>query len=55
MGLTTIEHRPDNNMYGPPIALGSAEVRPIDFAAVYSALSRNGQYIKPNPILRILD
>lgn len=51
----TIEHREANNLYGPPIALGSAEVRGIDFAAAYSAIANNGQHIPPNPILRIFD
>ena len=55
VGLTTIEHRADNNLYGPPIALGSAEVRGIDFVSAYAALANNGQYLPPNPILKIFD
>ena len=55
LGLTTIEKRESNNLYGPPIALGSAEVRGIDFATAYSALANNGQYLPPNPILKIFD
>lgn len=54
-GLTTIEHRADNNLYGPPIALWSAEVRGIDFTAAYAAIANNGQHIPPNPILKIFD
>ena len=54
-GLTTVEHRADNNLYGPPIALGSAEVRGIDFTAAYAAIANNGQHIPPNPILKIFD
>lgn len=54
-GLTTIEHRADDNLYWPPIALGSAEVRGIDFAAAYAAIANNGQHIPPNPILKIFD
>lgn len=53
--MTTIEKREKNNLYGPPIALGSAEVRGIDFAATYAALANNGQLIPPNPILKIFD
>ncbi len=55
MGLTTILKQPENNLYGPPIALGSAEVRPLDFSAVYAAFANNGQYLPPNPILKIVD
>lgn len=55
LGLTTIEKREKNNLYGPPIALGSAEVRGIDFAATYAALANNGQLVPPNPILKIFD
>lgn len=55
LGLTTIDRREPNNLYGPPIALGSAEVRGIDFATAYAALANNGQYLPPNPILRIFD
>ena len=55
LGLTSIEHRPDNQLYWPPIALGSAEVRPLDFIAAYAAIANNGQYMKPNPIAYILD
>lgn len=53
--LTTIEKRSQNNLYGPPIALWSAEVRGIDFAAAYAALANNGQLLPPNPILKIFD
>lgn len=55
LGLTSIEKREKNNLYGPPIALGSAEVRGIDFAATYAALANNGQLVPPNPILKIFD
>lgn len=55
LGLLTIEHREKNNLYGPPIALGSAEVRGIDFASAYTAFANNGQYLPPNPILKIFD
>jgi len=42
-------------LYGPPIALGSAEVRGVDFASAYAALANNGQLLPPNPILKIFD
>jgi penicillin-binding protein 1A len=53
--LSTIDKREKNNLYGPPIALGSAEVRGIDFASAYAALANNGQLLPPNPILKIFD
>lgn len=53
--LDTIEHRSNNNLYWPPIALWSAEIRGIDFAAAYASLANNGQYLPPNPILKIFD
>ena len=55
MGLNTILKQPQNNLYGPPIALGSAEVRPLDFSAVYAAFANNGEYMSPNPLLKIVD
>ncbi len=55
LGLNTIEKRERNNLYGPPIALGSAEVRGIDFASAYAALANNGQLLPPNPILKLFD
>ncbi len=55
MGLNTILKQPKNNLYGPPIALGSGEVRPLDFSAVYAAFANNGEYLPPNPLLKILD
>ena len=55
-GLNTIRKQSSqNNLYGPPIALGSAEVRPLDFSAVYAAFANNGQYLAPNPLLKIVD
>lgn len=55
MGLNSIEKRESNNLYWPPIALGSAEVRGIDFASAYAAFANNGQLIPPNPILKLFD
>jgi penicillin-binding protein 1A len=55
LGLNSIEKREANNLYWPPIVLGSAEVRGIDFAASYAAFANNGQLIPPNPILKIFD
>jgi|GEM_PF-1067684 len=55
MGLNTILKQPRDNLYGPPIALGTAEVRPLDFSAVYAAFANNGEYMAPNPLLKIVD
>ncbi len=53
--LNSIEKREANNLYWPPIVLGSAEVRGIDFAAAYAAFANNGQLLPPNPILKLFD
>ncbi len=55
MGLNSVEKREANNLYWPPIVLGSAEVRGIDFAAAYAAFANNGQLLPPNPILKVFD
>lgn len=55
MGLNSVEKREVNNLYWPPIVLGSAEVRGIDFAAAYAAFANNGQLLPPNPILKVFD
>lgn len=55
IGLTTLEIREQNNLYGPPIALGSGEVRGIDFATAYTAFANNGELLPPNPILKLFD
>jgi len=55
MGLNSILKQPASNLYGPPIAIGSAEVRPLDFSAVYAAFANNGEYLPPNPLLKIVD
>lgn len=55
LGLNSIQKREANNLYWPPIVLGSAEVRGIDFAAAYAAFANNGQLLPPNPILKVFD
>lgn len=55
LGLTSIEHRDDGFYYGPPIALGTAEVTPLEFAQVYSSFASNGIYQPATPILKIVD
>lgn len=55
MGLNTITKQPQDKLYWPPMALWSAEVRPLDFSAVYAAMANNGSYMAPNPIIKIID
>jgi len=55
LGLTSIDHRQDGYVYGAPIALGTAEVTPLQFASVYSSFANNGIYQAPTPIVRIVD
>lgn len=43
----------DKFYYGYPIAIGAAEVRPLDMAAGYAAFANGGTYIEPTPILEI--
>lgn len=43
----------DKFYYGYPIAIGSAEVRPLDMAAGYAIFSNGGTYFEPTPILEI--
>lgn len=55
LGLTSIDHREDGFVYGAPIALGTAEVTPLEFAEVYSSFANNGIYQAATPILKIVD
>jgi len=42
MGLATLSRTPDR--YGLPLALGGAEVTPMELAEAYATLARDGQY-----------
>lgn len=55
LGLVSIEHRDPKYMFGASIALGTAEVKPIEFAEVYSSFANAGIYQPAIPILKIID
>ncbi|MFN8632243.1 MAG: PBP1A family penicillin-binding protein [Chloroflexota bacterium] len=52
MGITTW---PDNRRLGLAMALGGAEVRPVDMTAVYTVLANNGLRIPQVAITKIVD
>jgi len=52
MGITTW---PDNRRLGLSMALGGAEVRPLDMTAAYTVLANNGVRIPPVAITKIVD
>jgi len=52
MGITTW---PDNRRLGLAMALGGAEVRPVDMTAAYTVLANNGLRIPPVSITKIVD
>ena len=52
MGITTW---PDNRRLGLAMALGGAEVRPVDITAAYTVLANNGLRIPPVAITKIVD
>ena len=52
MGITTW---PDNRRLGLAMALGGAEVRPVDITAAYTVLANNGLRIPPVSITKIVD
>jgi 1A family penicillin-binding protein len=51
-GITTW---PDNRRLGLSMALGGAEVRPLDMTAAYTVLANNGVRIPPVAITKIVD
>lgn len=52
MGITSW---PDNRRLGYSMALGGAEVRPLDITAAYTVLANNGVRIPPVAITKIVD
>ncbi len=52
LGITTLQ---DPSHYGISLALGSAEVRPLDEAAAYATFAEMGDKVTPKTILRIHD
>lgn len=51
LGITTIN---DRKRYGLSLAIGGAEVRPIDMAAAFSVFANDGQKFSPTPILEVI-
>lgn len=49
-GLNSIKEDGD---YGPPLALGAAEVTPLDFATAYGVFANGGYKVEPTAILKI--
>jgi 1A family penicillin-binding protein len=45
----------DPNQYGLSITLGAAETTMLDMTSIYATLANQGEYIAPNPILKITD
>ena len=57
MGLTSIDpggRAPDGSPYGPSLALGAAEVSPLDMASAYGVLANGGRRVPPSPVTRVL-
>jgi penicillin-binding protein 1A len=56
MGITSIDpdgRLPNGEQYGPSLALGAAEVSPLDMAAAYSVLANEGVRVPASPILKV--
>ena len=56
MGITSIDadgRLPNGESYGPSLALGAAEVSPLDMAASYGVLANRGLRLPPSPVLRV--
>lgn len=52
MGLQTLD--PDRN-YGASLALGVAEVSPLQMASAYGTFANHGLHVEPTGILRVVD
>src|SRR5579883_271420 len=52
MGITSIT---DESQVGLSLALGTAEVTPLDLTSAYGTFANGGQCVPPNPILSIKD
>ena len=56
MGITSIDadgKLPNGEPYGPSLALGAAEVSPLDMAASYGVLANGGVRLPASPVLRV--
>ncbi len=52
LGISTLD--PDRE-YGVSLALGSAEVSPLDMASAYGVFANHGERVAPTPVLRVVD
>lgn len=52
LGISSLEEDRD---YGVSLALGSAEVSPLDMASAYGVFANHGVRAAPTPVLRVLD
>ncbi len=56
MGITSIDpdgRVPNGEPYGPSLALGVAEVSPLDMAAAYGVLANGGVRVPASPVLKV--
>jgi len=51
LGITTIN---DRKRYGLSLAIGGAEVRPLDMASAVSGFSHEGRRFSPSPIVKVV-
>lgn len=51
MGITTID--PNNPNYGAALALGTAEVTPLDMASAFGVFAARGVRAEPTPVLKV--
>ncbi|MFA6047897.1 MAG: PBP1A family penicillin-binding protein [Parcubacteria group bacterium] len=51
LGITTIN---DRKRYGLSLAIGGAEVRPIDMASAFGVFANEGKKFSPSPILEVI-
>lgn len=52
VGVTSLD--PDGQ-YGVSLALGAAEVSPLDMASAYATFADHGRHAPPTPVLRVID
>ncbi len=52
MGITTLT---DRNRYGLALTLGGGETKLLEMTGVYATFANKGEFIKPNPILKVTD
>ncbi len=53
MGITSLNRGAD--FYGPPLVLGSGEVRLLDLVSAYTTFANQGRHMPESPILKVTD